>query len=64
MEETIVDFDFGESAYGRRLHSTILINVCDKCKKDKLILSSDTSDGEYGPLSLCKDCILEMFNNY
>jgi hypothetical protein len=36
---------------------------CDRCKVDKLCLGFDSSEGEYGGLYLCRDCIMELFDN-
>ena len=42
---------------------TILIdeNECKKCYKFKKCLCIDSSEGEYGPGNICKECIEEMF---
>ena len=44
---------------------TILIdeNECKKCYKFKGCLCIDSSEEEYGPGTICKECIEEMFKN-
>lgn len=58
----------GESAYARSKEVHISKGIyCDKCKifvNSVPVLSADTSDDEYGPVSVCKTCIDDMFNKY
>ena len=36
-------------------------NYCNKCDKtNKVALSCDSSDGEYGDICLCVDCLKEI----
>lgn len=34
---------------------------CERCSQEKLCLGFDSSDGEYGYIFLCRDCLLELF---
>lgn len=60
--------NIGESAYNRSKELSIDMDSnigvwCDSCKKNSKnpVLSMDTSDGEYGSISLCKTCISNYF---
>lgn len=34
---------------------------CNGCRKRKLCLCIDSSEGEYGPGCICQDCVNELF---
>ena|SRR3990167_6453373 len=40
----------------------LAIRECDKCHTEKLCLTVDGSDDEYGEIKLCLDCIQRAFN--
>lgn len=42
---------------------TIYIDVqkCDACHKEEMCLCIDSSEEEYGPGCVCKQCVLELF---
>jgi hypothetical protein len=56
--------NLGKSAYGRSKQADIEEIECDSCKNNKFCLSMDSSDGEYGSVNLCFDCIQKMFDEY
>lgn len=39
-----------------------LADTCDRCEQRATVISIDTSDAEYGSISLCKPCILALFD--
>jgi len=50
-------------AYGRDGTVELSVWECDKCKVSKEVLSFDGSDGEYGSLSFCRDCLNAFFDS-
>lgn len=69
------EYILGESAYGRVKVLCISQDkkegiVCDKCNekvRDVTVISTDTSNGEYGDVSICERCIMSIlseFHNY
>lgn len=54
----------GNSGYGRSKEAEIEETLCDSCKENKVCLCTDSSDGEYGPVNLCFDCIKNLFAEY
>jgi len=61
-EKTEKQYDFGESAYNRRRKIVrIASGHCHVCNKENIpALSFDTSDGEYGDISICKECFIRL----
>jgi len=37
---------------------------CTRCLKETDCLWCDSSDGEYGDVSLCEVCVMELFEQY
>lgn len=56
----------GTSNYGRKKQVTIYKRLhCDNCKKEsENVMHTDTSDNEYGGLSLCEKCISQLIDNF
>jgi hypothetical protein len=54
----------GESAYGRSKEAEVEEIMCDSCKEHKVCLCTDSSDGEYGSVNLCFNCIQNLFADY
>lgn len=52
-----------EGNYGRDIVVTKETNRCLKCGREKTVLTTDLSDEEYATLSLCKECINELFES-
>lgn len=54
----------------RWLKVNMLNSVCDQChiengdSNKKSCLNFDGSEGEYGYLTLCRECINRLFDNY
>lgn len=63
MKATIV---LGPAKYGRKKQVSIYKKLhCDNCKKEsENVIHTDTSDNEYGGLSLCEKCIYQMIDNF
>jgi hypothetical protein len=67
-----IDYDFGDSGYGRRLELSITKNTvegiwCDSCKALVVnipVLCMDVSNGEYSSMSLCQPCISQIFTDF
>lgn len=54
-------FNLGTSNFGRSKELCVCQGACDYCGSgQRVIISIDTSSGEYGPADLCVDCINEM----
>ena len=52
-------------SFGRSKELSILYASCDKCSmNDTIIIATDTSNGEYGELYICMDCINEIHNKF
>lgn len=64
LMNTLKQIDLGESAYSRRKQVALVENAhCDKCQRlCPKVLCFDTSDGEYGSLDICRDCILRLID--
>lgn len=56
----------GSSNYARKKQVTIYTKLyCDNCKKEsENVIHTDTSDNEYGGLSLCEKCIYQLIDNF
>jgi hypothetical protein len=50
------------SAYGRSVLIELRPAVCHVCDCNKLCVSIDTSDDEYGPGNICRDCADDAFS--
>lgn len=60
-----IDFDLGESAFSRKKTVSVFQGQCDKCGLgQQIIISSDTSDGEYGDVCICIPCINDMVEHF
>ena len=46
-----------ESMYGRDKSACLTSGACDGCGAAAEVLSMDSSDDEYGPVSLCQRCV-------
>lgn len=62
MQLVRVKFEAGAMCFGRSLDIWIGRSKCDVCEQEMLCLCSDTSDGEYGESSICRDCITYAFS--
>ena len=55
----------GNSNYNRSKTVAVLYATCDKCKTENtIVIATDTSDGEYGDLYICMDCINEIYDKF
>jgi hypothetical protein len=50
--------------YSRRGYVSIAIDNCENCHQEKPCLYSDGSEGEYGGVYLCLDCIQSFFKTW
>lgn len=50
----------GDAGYGRSKVVTCEVAMCDKCNGTERVLSFDSSDDEYGSVSVCRRCFLDM----
>lgn len=72
MHGRVSVYDLGESAYCRSKEVVIVTDAndgkwCDHCQqkvKDVPVIHCDTSDGEYGPVALCKTCVMELLHKH
>jgi hypothetical protein len=65
MESHQINLKLGESAYGRSKELSVFQGQCDKCgNSQRIIISTDTSDGEYGSLDICVECIKELSDQF
>lgn len=65
MEDKELRFDLGEANYGRRKELTIFRGQCERCGSSQhIIFHTDSSDGEYGGISICLGCIKELSELY
>jgi len=55
----IVTFD---AAYDRTGTISAELDTCHRCKQEKLCISIDSSDGEYGPGNICLECATDMLS--
>lgn len=66
------DYDFGESAYGREKELSIMRDdtngvLCDCCEEfiqKRPVLCMDVSNGEYGPMSICYQCVSRLVKDF
>lgn len=62
MDEGYLSHTFtSELSYHRSSEVGVGDYSCDKCNTDTLVLCVDTSEGEYGFVYLCHNCINQMF---
>ena len=57
-----VIYNLGEGRY-RDLLAWIEARTCGGCGQKTECLCSDSSDDEYGPVPICRECISAMFSN-
>jgi uncharacterized protein YuzB (UPF0349 family) len=51
-----------DGAYGHNVDIEYSVNYeCDICHKIKDVLNIDTSEGEYASLSICNDCVNNLY---
>jgi hypothetical protein len=50
-----------EANYSRTGVIMITAGTCNVCNKETTVLYIDTSEGEYGPGCICKECIMKLF---
>lgn len=50
--------------YGRIGIIEAKISKCTVCEQEKVVISVDPSEGEYGSGCICKECTLEMFEEF
>lgn len=63
MKVKVVDGGTDELGYGHQPGE--LTFSCERCENDKVpILSCDSSNGEYSKINLCKECILNLFEEH
>ena len=61
MEDDEVREILGESGHGRTKKIGVFRSTCDRCfESSRVVISTDTSNGEYGPLDLCIECINDL----
>jgi len=56
------DENLGESAHGRSKTVSVLKSICDRCHGLNIVIELDSSDGEYGGVSICHECIGILLN--
>lgn len=55
----------GESAYGRRKLLNVGSEFCDRCHETRdVVIGMDSSDGEYGSVSVCMGCLNELADRF
>lgn len=61
------EHDLGESGWGRRKELSFAVDerdgmYCDACERVVrcVVVGADTSNGEYGSLGVCEECLLSM----
>lgn len=65
MENHQINLNLGDSCYGRSKQLSVYQGQCDKCGMGKsIIISIDTSDGEYASLDICVRCVNELSNQF
>lgn len=57
---TYIKLKTPDASYNRSKDVTLTPGTCDVCGSETEVLNTDTSDGEYGPVQLCKKCIDKM----
>jgi len=59
-------FTFGEveCLYSRTGSIEFMTGACDKCGLERAVLYTDSSEGEYGGISICQECISEGFKEF
>ena len=50
--------------YSRIAYADVGRFKCDGCGKVAICLSVDTSEGEYGSITVCRECIANLFANH
>ena len=67
-----ITYELGSASFNRTLvleiaQEQIYSLWCDVCKKDVTdfpVISTDSSDGEYGSVNFCEPCILEKLQEF
>lgn len=49
-----------EAGHGRKASATVGAWKCDGCHESKKTICLDTSEGEYGGVTLCGDCLRSL----
>lgn len=49
------------AGYSRVGHLALSIEKCERCQRETVCLHFDESEGEYGGVDLCQDCLNELF---
>ncbi len=53
-----------KASYGRTGIIKAEMSECTVCDQKKVVISIDSSEGEYGSGCICKECTLEMFEDF
>lgn len=48
--------------HSRMISVDLNADMCLKCDQDKVVLTFDSSDGEYSPMNFCLKCIEDFFD--
>ena len=59
----IKEFDGFKAGYGRVGTIAIIKARCHVCEEEKACLYTDGSEGEYGGVKLCRECLNNMFDS-
>lgn len=63
MYKKVKDIKNFEAAYNRSGYIELAHTECDACGKTAKCVSIDSSEGEYGSGSVCKECIDAAYNS-
>lgn len=61
---TMIKKDLGDNYYGRSKSLGVSVCICDYCQKEKPCLFTDSSEKEYIPVNLCRECTNFLFQRY
>ncbi|MHA2219439.1 MAG: hypothetical protein ACXACY_26310 [Candidatus Hodarchaeales archaeon] len=53
-----------KAKYGRLGSIWLTTHICHKCTKTTVVMAVDSSQDEYGPGYICKNCIINAFEEY
>ena len=60
--DSSISEDLGLSSCGRSKKVSVFRGSCDRCGKGGPVISTDSSDEEYGSIDLCIECIHDFFS--
>jgi len=60
-----INIDLGTSGCGRKKSLSVFQGCCDRCGLgQKVIISTNSSDGEYESIDVCTDCIKDLKHDF